>query len=230
MPFLTFSGTYSSAATYSEGNVVQFNGSSYVSLVNGNHGHSPSSSPSDWAVFAAQGPTGATGSTGSTGATGSTGSTGSQGPAYLPHVQANILINFVVPATNSGSGAGAGWGVAPVSFTQEIVPVPNTFMPGAVGAYGAGDPLDTNPYTTLFVSVSEALPFDLAIGTGFSQPGGGAWSGVLPAGQTSITLPTINGSPVTFSANEFGETFMIFSWNEPQTESFTIPVITWTLQ
>ncbi|EKE47219.1 hypothetical protein WYY_13085 [Bacillus velezensis M27] len=65
------------APTYTTGQVVLYNGSSYVANVN-----SPSGTPetsADYTLLAAAGSTGATGSTGPTGITGATGGTGSTG-------------------------------------------------------------------------------------------------------------------------------------------------------
>jgi hypothetical protein len=92
---LPYQGTYSSAANYASNDVVSYLGSSYISLVDSNHGNTPSSSPAQWGVLALgavgpTGPVGATGAagqqgptgfgaTGSTGATGTIGATGQQG-------------------------------------------------------------------------------------------------------------------------------------------------------
>lgn len=65
------------APTYTTGQIVLYNGSSYVANVN-----SPSGTPetsADYTLLAAAGSTGATGSTGPTGITGATGGTGSTG-------------------------------------------------------------------------------------------------------------------------------------------------------
>ncbi len=65
------------APTYTTGQVVLYNGSSYVANVN-----SPSGTPetsADYTLLAAAGSTGATGSTGPTGVTGATGITGPPG-------------------------------------------------------------------------------------------------------------------------------------------------------
>ena len=81
---LIFSGTYSTATGYSVGSAVSFNGSSYVSLVNNNHGQQPDISPAYWGVLAAAGvagPVGPAGVVGATGSTGSNGAAGAVGPA-----------------------------------------------------------------------------------------------------------------------------------------------------
>jgi hypothetical protein len=91
-PPATFAGAWSSTNTYGLGTVVFYNGSSYVSLIDGNVGNEPDTNPTQWALLAQQGaagaagatgpagPIGPTGVTGATGATGSTGATGATGP------------------------------------------------------------------------------------------------------------------------------------------------------
>ncbi len=76
---LVWKSAWSSTTTYSVGQAVSYQGSSYVSLVAGNVGHTPSSSPTDWAVLASEGVTGPTGPTGVQGPAGPTGKTGPQG-------------------------------------------------------------------------------------------------------------------------------------------------------
>ena len=79
-PPINFRGTYSTSGTYATGDVVFYNGSSYISLVSSNTNHQPDISSSQWSLLAQQGTTGTTGATGATGATGNTGATGPQGP------------------------------------------------------------------------------------------------------------------------------------------------------
>lgn len=83
LPGLVYQGTYVSTTNYASGDVVLWGGSSYASLMNGNHGNTPSLSPAQWGVLTAQGPagpTGATGTAGPVGATGASGPMGSPGP------------------------------------------------------------------------------------------------------------------------------------------------------
>ena len=75
---MTFRGAYSSAVNYALADGVVFNGSGYVSLVAGNHGNTPSSSPAQWLVFATgvAGPQGVAGPAGSAGGDWSDGAAG----------------------------------------------------------------------------------------------------------------------------------------------------------
>jgi hypothetical protein len=111
---LTFNGTWSAVVTYDAQDVVFFNGSSYVSLVSGNLNHQPDVSPTQWTVFAAQGPSGATGPQGPTGPTGPQGPQGPAGISNLFSTQSTVLslpagIYFIsakiqVTLTTPGSG------------------------------------------------------------------------------------------------------------------------------
>lgn len=79
-PPATFMGSWSSAITYSLGQAVYYNGSSYVSRVNSNVNNVPVSSPTQWGVLAVMGDTGPTGPQGFQGpAGGPQGPTGPQG-------------------------------------------------------------------------------------------------------------------------------------------------------
>lgn len=69
-----YQGTYQSTANYSQGAVVTFGGSTFVSTINSNHGNTPSASPSAWGTLAL-------GATGQQGPVGPAGPVGSQGPA-----------------------------------------------------------------------------------------------------------------------------------------------------
>lgn len=80
LPGLVYQGAYASKTNYALGDVVLWQGASWASLVDGNHGNTPSFSPSYWGVLTAQGPTGATGATGAAGPTGATGALGPVGP------------------------------------------------------------------------------------------------------------------------------------------------------
>jgi hypothetical protein len=79
-PGLVYQGNYASTDNYALGDMVLWQGASYVSLLNGNHGNSPSASPSQWGVLTAQGPTGASGPQGPQGMAGPQGLPGSVGP------------------------------------------------------------------------------------------------------------------------------------------------------
>jgi hypothetical protein len=67
---LAYQGNYSSTENYALGDVVLWRETSYTSLIASNHGNTPSLSPQQWGVLAAQGAAGPTGATGAIGAAG----------------------------------------------------------------------------------------------------------------------------------------------------------------
>jgi collagen type VII alpha len=80
-PGLVYRGAYSSAGNYELGDVVVFDGASWVSLVAGNVGQTPGSSLADWGVLTSVGPAGVAGPTGVAGAVGPMGPQGLVGAA-----------------------------------------------------------------------------------------------------------------------------------------------------
>ena len=80
LPGMVYQGNYSSVTNYALGDVVLWQGTSYTSLVAGNHGNTPNDSPGEWGVLSPQGPMGATGATGAAGPAGPQGLPGSVGP------------------------------------------------------------------------------------------------------------------------------------------------------
>jgi hypothetical protein len=80
LPGMVYQGDYSSGTNYALGDVVLWQGTSYTSLLGGNHGNTPDASPLQWGVLSPRGPTGATGAQGPQGVTGSQGLPGSVGP------------------------------------------------------------------------------------------------------------------------------------------------------
>ncbi len=78
---VNYKGNYSSASNYAVADAVSYGGSTYVSLVAGNHGSTPDQNPANWAVLVAQGQTGAAGVAGPQGPPGTPGISGGTGPA-----------------------------------------------------------------------------------------------------------------------------------------------------
>ncbi len=77
---LTWQGTYSFITNYATNDAVAWQGQTWLSLHNTNHGNTPDSSPTDWTLLAAQGAVGPAGAQGFTGATGAQGNAGPAGP------------------------------------------------------------------------------------------------------------------------------------------------------
>ena len=111
---LVYQGSYSSTENYALGDVAVWQGSSYTSLIASNHGNTPSLSPLQWGVLAAQGPAGPAGPTGAAGTQGLQGLPGNVGP-------------------NGPIGLQGLQGIAGQSGAQGI--------PGAIGATGLSGPM-----------------------------------------------------------------------------------------
>src|SRR5206468_1618267 len=107
---------------YALGDVVLWQGASYASLLNGNHGNTPSATPS-WGVLTAQGPTGAT---------------GAQGPQGLPGVQ-GPLGSVGAPGGKGPKGSEGGRGPAGPQGPQGLTGAAG--LPGATGAQGPQGPV-----------------------------------------------------------------------------------------
>jgi hypothetical protein len=92
---MSFAGDYASTGNYGVGDGVLWQGAAWVSLIASNHGNTPSTSPSDWAMFAASGAAGATGAQGPAGAAGLNGldglpgGVGAMGPVGLTGAAGN---------------------------------------------------------------------------------------------------------------------------------------------
>jgi len=133
----SFASNYSVAATYAQGQVVfcstacSTNGSSYISLENGNQGFDPPTNTAAWALVAQAGATGATGSAGPAGAQGATGAAGAQGPAGATGAQG---------ATGATGVQGPAGAQGATGTTGAQGPTGATGAQGATGATGAQGP------------------------------------------------------------------------------------------
>jgi hypothetical protein len=122
----SFGSNYTAATTYTQGQVVfcattcSINGSSYISLVNGNVGFDPSTSSAQWALIAEAG---APGTPGAAGATGAIGPIGPAGPIGL------------TGATGNTGAAGATGPVGPQGLAGSTGPT------GSIGATGPQGPI-----------------------------------------------------------------------------------------
>ncbi len=149
-----YTGNYVSTTNYGLHDAVSFNGSTYVSLVGGNVGNTPSLSPVQWAVLAAQGPAGPVGATGPAGAVGAPGATGATGPAGPQGPPVSFLGGWLVGTAYSVGSAISFGGSSYVALTANVGREPDlspTFWavlaqagtPGATGATGAQGPAGT---------------------------------------------------------------------------------------
>jgi len=122
-PGLVYRGMYSSEGNYLLGDVVMFQGSSYVSLTGFNVGQTPGVSPAYWGVLTAQGPAGATGAQGEAGPQGAQGLLGPVGPP-------------------GATGAQGAQGIAGEAGGQGIPgPMGATGLSGPMGPQGSAGPV-----------------------------------------------------------------------------------------
>ncbi|ANB83458.1 MULTISPECIES: BclA C-terminal domain-containing protein [Bacillus] len=111
------------APTYTPGQVVLYNGSSYVANVN-----SPAGTPeasADYTLLAAAGSTGATGGTGPTGSTGVTGDTGPTGSTGATGGTGPTGITGTSLTATSGYASNTGGGVVAVIVGGTTISLPN---------------------------------------------------------------------------------------------------------
>ncbi len=176
---ITYKGTYTSGGAYEVGDVVMYNGATYISLVNGNSGHQPDVTPADWSLLAPLGPTGPSGVTGATGPTGPSGPTGAQG---------------VAGAAGAMGATGATGATGSTGATGPTGPTGSTGPTGAIGAIGAAGPGGaTGP-----IGPTGPTGPPGAIGSTGPQGNQGAQGPSGPAGPNG---PLATFSPFTFTPN-----------------------------
>ena len=178
-------GNYQSSVNYALNDAVSWQGSTYISLLAGNQGNTPSLSPTQWTVLAAQGPigpTGLTGAPGSVGATGPAGAAGAPGPQGPPVtfrgtwlIGTQYALGDAVAYENSSyialqSNTGREPDTGP-SYWALLAAAGSTGLPGATGAAGPEGP------TGLAGAVGPAGPQGSAGPAGPQGPQG-------PTGQT----------------------------------------------
>jgi len=131
---------WASGTSYSTGQVVYCaacttNGSSYISLVDANQNHDPSSTSGFWTLIAQAGATGATGSTGLTGSTGAngaaatisvgtvtTGAAGSSANVSNAGNSSAAVFNFTIPQGEPGTiGAVTNYSTSATYSTGQVV-------------------------------------------------------------------------------------------------------------
>ncbi|HEY8998148.1 MAG TPA: DNRLRE domain-containing protein [Edaphobacter sp.] len=146
-----YTGNYTSTTNYARNDAVSYDGSTYISLVAGNVGQTPSSSPTYWAVLAAQGPAGAAGAAGPQGAAGPVGPAGTpgamgpQGPPVSFRGDWLIITNYALGDAVSYGGGSYIALVANSGRRPDVSPVywgvlAQPGIAGAAGATGAQGP------------------------------------------------------------------------------------------
>ncbi|MED1773103.1 collagen-like protein [Bacillus velezensis] len=178
------------APTYTTGQVVLYNGSSYVANVN-----SPAGTPgasADYTLLAAAGSTGATGGTGPTGSTGVTGDTGPTGST----------------GATGGTGptgiTGATGGTGPTGITGVTGGTGSTGITGATGGTGptgsTGATGGTGPTGSTGTSLTAT--------SGYASNTGGGVVAVIVGG-TTISLPNEQNLSADITANAANTIFTV---------------------
>lgn len=137
---LTYQGSYTSRTNYGAGDIVTYNGSSYVSVAAGNHGNTPGLSAANWGLLAAGGAAGS-------GATTTSSSLSYQGAyvsttSYSPDdVVVYLGSSYVsLSASNHGntpSSSPAQWGVLALGGQGVVGPQGPAGVQGVSGDKGA---------------------------------------------------------------------------------------------
>jgi collagen type VII alpha len=135
-PGLVYQGAYSSVGNYALGDVVVFDGASWVSLVAGNVGETPGVSPADWGVLTSVGPAGVAGPTGATGSLGPAGLQGELGPAGAQGVAGPTGIQGPAGAQGLSGATGAVGSAGPQGLPGVAGSAGAQGIPGATGATG----------------------------------------------------------------------------------------------
>jgi collagen type VII alpha len=192
---------YNPATSYSFGNIVFYQGSTYQSAANNNLGNAPSAGP-PWTLVAQQGATGSTGAagaTGSTGAIGSTGVVGATGAAGATGVTGSAGATGVVGAIGASGSTGPA-GIAGATgangATGQAGVAGATGANGVTGAAGIAGPTGANGATGPAGIAGTAGPAGIAGPTGTAGlPGANGANGAN--GATGATGATGSLSQVT---------------------------------
>ena len=181
LPGMVYQGNYSSVTNYALGDVVLWQGTSYTSLMAGNHGNTPNDSPGEWGVLSPQGPMGATGATGAAGPAGPQGLPGSVGPPGEQGLQGLQGIAGQAGAQGLTGATGAQGLSGPMGPQGPAGPVGMTFrgMYSSTTNYGQADGVTYNgaAYVSLAVSNQVNTPDQSPAQWGLFATGG-----VGPAG------------------------------------------------
>ncbi|MFB4184944.1 BclA C-terminal domain-containing protein [Bacillus velezensis] len=202
------------APTYTTGQVVLYNGSSYVANVN-----SPAGTPgasADYTLLAAAGitgatgatgPTGSTGATGDTGPTGITGATGGTGPTGITGatgatgpIGSTGVTGDTGPTGSTGATGGTGL-TGSTGVTGDTGPTGSTGATGGTGPTGStGATGGTGPTGSTGTSLTAT--------SGYASNTGGSVVAVIVGG-TTISLPNEQNLSADITANAANTIFTV---------------------
>ena len=210
-PVANYLGNYQSSVNYALHDAVSWQGSTYVSLSDENHGNTPDQSPELWAVLAAQGQQGVAGVAGAPGAAGAAGPIGVPGPVgpQGPPVafRGEWLAGTPYAVGDAVAYGGSSYAALSANIGREPDMAPQYWgllaAAGAAGPAGATGATGMQGPTGYAGAIGPAGPQGVAgpIGpTGAQGPTGamgpvGLTGATGPAGATGATgLPGANGS------------------------------------
>ena len=138
-PGFVYQGVYASTTNYAAGDVVLWQGGSWASLVDGNHGNTPDASPTYWGTLTTRG---------LTGDTGATGAQGPAGPQGLPGTQGMVGPQGPTGPIGSTGPQGAPGRDGAQGPQGDIGPVGQQGIPGPVGLTWQGTYVSGTNYAT----------------------------------------------------------------------------------
>jgi len=216
----TWQGTYATSSTYSLYNVIEYDGSSYISLGTSSPGLTPSTVTQSWNLMASKGATGAVGSTG-------------QGFTWQGTFSESITYGFYDVAYYDGSSyisvtisnlgktpsvATQSWNIMALGSNNATLNITGTY--GAVLVYGEYGWTALGPATAGYVLTTggtSSLPY-------WSEPiaGSGIGFGTFSKGFT-VSLNTFGGQFKTFGKYLDGQYIPSTGWT---LEEFIYDVVT----
>jgi len=187
---IEWDGNYDTATTYTKGDAVSQDGSTYVSLRTTNMGNTPAATLTvDWALVAAKGTVGPVGATGATGAVGATGKmgVGVLNGTSAPTANVGVTGDFYLDTASEvlyGPKTGGAW---PTSGTSLVGPAGENGVDGANGTDGINGKsiLNGTSAPTANVGVTGDFYLDTTSEVLYGPKAGGVW----PTSGTSLVGP-----------------------------------------
>ena len=217
-------GDWDNVTNYVVGNVVYYNGNSYVAIQD-NINKLPQTYPNYWQLFSASGSNGTSGTSGTSGGTGSSGTSGTSGTSFTWKGVFNSFTGYSVNDVVSSNGSSYVCILAypPQSFPYPIQP---GFSPtywslmaqagtngtsgtsGAAGSSGTSGTSFQSPYTgdiivTGSINVTGQYLVNGVPVTG--SGGGGDRNGLITTGSVSTSKQSITGSLLISGSNSIAD-------------------------
>jgi hypothetical protein len=193
---IQWKSSWSDTITYLERDAISFNGSSYISLTDGNTNNTPATSTANWNLIAQRGDTGAMGDTGPQGEQGPIGPPGPQGPPGPPGAP-GAKGETGAPGANGTSGSAIGGNYANTSNNNFLMP-----WGGTTSATEANVnlPLPSGRASKLVVNLTAAPGAGGSATVTIRKNGSNTALSCTVAGTTTTCSDTVNS--VTFGAGD----------------------------